>query len=217
MDSSLFFELFTQADHFLVTIATNYGALIYVVMFSIFFLETGVVVMAFLPGDSLLFVAGAVTATGVIDPWILSAVVIVGASLGNTTNYMIGNWLGQKIYHENFAWIDRTALDKTHAFYLRHGGKTVFLSRFIPIVRSFAPLVAGAGSMPKGHFQFYSVTGAVAWGAGLIWAGNLFGNIPFIKDHLTTILILGISCALVPTALIALWKFATSRRKNPPA
>ena len=214
MDWSLLPELFTHTDHFLVTVATRYGIMIYVVMFMIFFLETGVVVMAFLPGDSLLFVAGAVTATGVIDPWYLCAVVIVGASLGNTTNYMIGQWLGQKIYEKDYRWLDRKALNKTHVFYVKHGGKTIFLSRFIPIVRSFAPLVAGAGDMPKGYFQFYSITGAVCWGAGLIWMGHLFGNIPFIKNHLTAILLLGISCALVPTVSFAIFKILKAKKSS---
>lgn len=211
MDWSFALELFTHTDHFLTTLATQYGILIYIVIFMIFFMETGIVIMAFLPGDSLLFVSGAISATGVVDPWMLCLAVIAGASLGNLTNYFIGRWLGTKIYNEPKSWIDQDSLKKTHEFYVRHGGKTILFSRFVPIVRSFAPLIAGAGEMNFVHFIFYSLTGAVLWGAGLIWAGHIFGNIPIIKDHLTTILILGISCALVPTLGIGLWKYLKSK------
>ena len=212
MDWSLFLDLFTNVDRFLITIASDYGLLIYFVMFMIFFLETGIVVMAFLPGDSLLFVAGAVTATGAIDPWWLTAVVTLGAILGNTSNFYIGSWLGHKIYDGSISWIDQEALNKTHQFYLMHGGKTVFLARFVPIVRTFAPLIAGAASMPVLRFEFYSITGAFVWVYGLVWAGHLFGNMPFIRDHLTTILLLGISCALIPTMAIALSKYLKKKK-----
>ena len=180
MDWSLFIDLFTNADRFLTTLATEYGILIYVVMFLIFFMETGIVIMAFLPGDSLLFVAGAVTASGAIDPWILTAVVTLGAITGNTSNFYIGR-------------------------------KTIFLARFVPVVRSFAPLIAGAASMPVARFELYSISGAFVWVYGLIWAGHLFGNIPFIRNHLTTILLCGICSALVPTAILATIRFFKRR------
>ena len=212
MDWSLLLDLFTNVDRFLITIASDYGLLIYFVMFMIFFLETGIVVMAFLPGDSLLFVAGAVTATGAIDPWWLTAVVTLGAILGNTSNFYIGSWLGHKIYDGSISWIDQEALNKTHQFYLMHGGKTIFLARFVPIVRTFAPLIAGAASMPVLRFEFYSITGAFVWVYGLVWAGHLFGNMPFIRDHLTTILLLGIGCALIPTMAIALSKYLKKKK-----
>ena len=214
MDWSLFLDLFTQADRFLMTIANDYGILIYIVMFMIFFLETGIVVMAFLPGDSLLFVSGAVTASGAMDPWILATVTTIGACLGNTSNYMIGKWLGRKIYDGSISWIDQTALQKTHAFYESHGGKTVFLSRFVPIIRTFAPLVAGAGDMARSRFQFYSISGGFFWVFGLIWAGYWFGNIPFIKQHLTSILLCGIFFALIPTTILAVSKFLKARKER---
>lgn len=212
MDWSLLLDLFTNADRFLTTIATEYGILIYIVMFLIFFLETGIVVMAFLPGDSLLFVAGAVTASGAIDPWWLTAIVSLGAILGNTSNFYIGSWLGHKIYDGSISWIDQEALNKTHNFYMSHGGKTIFLARFVPIVRTFAPLIAGAASMPVSKFEFYSITGAIAWVYGLVWAGHIFGNIPFIKQHLTAILLCGIGFALIPTTFLALSRFLKRRR-----
>lgn len=214
MDWSLLLDLFTNADRFLTTIATEYGILIYIVMFLIFFLETGIVVMAFLPGDSLLFVAGAVTASGAIDPWWLTAIVSLGAILGNTSNFYIGSWLGHKIYDGSISWIDQEALNKTHNFYMSHGGKTIFLARFVPIVRTFAPLIAGAASMPVSKFEFYSITGAIAWVYGLVWAGHLFGNIPFIKQHLTAILLCGIGFALIPTTFLAISRFLKKRRDN---
>ncbi|MEG1832478.1 MAG: VTT domain-containing protein [Burkholderiaceae bacterium] len=208
-------DLFVNADRFLINVANNYGALIYLTLFAIFFSETGLVVMAFLPGDSLLFVAGAVAATGAMDVGVLMAVVIIGASLGNTLNYYIGRWLGRKIYDGSIGWIDQAALKKTHDFYDRHGGKTIMLARFIPIVRSFAPLVAGAAGMPMQRFQFYSIAGAVLWIMSLVGGGYLFGNIPFIKQNLSLILVVGILAALGPISLAALvrwWKLRRAAR-----
>lgn len=205
-------DLFTHADRFLINIATNYGVLIYLTLFAIFFSETGLVVMAFLPGDSLLFVAGAVAATGAMDVGVLMAVVILGAALGNTLNYYIGRWLGRKIYDGSIRWIDQAALKKTHDFYDRHGGKTIVIARFIPIVRSFAPLVAGAAGMPLNRFQFYSISGAVLWIVSLVGGGYLFGNIPFIKDNLSLILVVGILAALGPLTLAALFRWWKLRR-----
>lgn len=208
----LVMELFTNADRFLINIAQNYGVLIYLTLFAIFFSETGLVVMAFLPGDSLLFVAGAVAATGAMNPLVLMLVVILGAVLGNTLNFYIGRWLGRKIYDGSIPWIDQTALQKTHDFYQRHGGKTIVLARFIPIVRSFAPLVAGAAGMPVRSFELYSIGGAVLWIVSLVGGGYLFGNIPFIKDNLSLILIVGILAALGPVTLGALWHWWKRRR-----
>lgn len=208
----LVMELFTNADRFLINIAQNYGVLIYLTLFAIFFSETGLVVMAFLPGDSLLFVAGAVAATGAMNPLVLMLVVILGAVLGNTLNFYIGRWLGRKIYDGSIPWIDQTALQKTHDFYERHGGKTIVLARFIPVVRSFAPLVAGAAGMPVRSFEIYSIGGAVLWVVSLVGGGYLFGNIPFIKENLSLILIVGILAALGPVTLGGLWHWWKRRR-----
>lgn len=142
----LIVELFTNADHFLVSIATDYGTLIYIAMFVIFFLETGIVVMSFLPGDSLLFVAGTVAAAGTASPWLIMLAVILGAIFGNSLGYATGKWLGNRIYDGSIHWIDAKKLEHAHSFYLSHGGKTVVLARFVPIVRAFAPLVAGAAA-----------------------------------------------------------------------
>lgn len=205
-------DLFTHSDRFLVHVAQNYGALIYLTLFAIFFSETGLVFMAFLPGDSLLFVAGAVAAAGAMNVWILMPVVILGAILGNTLNFYIGVWLGRKIYDGSIGWIDQGALLRTHIFYEKHGGKTIVIARFVPVVRSFAPLVAGAAGMPAARFQLFSITGAVLWIVSLVGGGYLFANIPLVRDNLSMILILGILAALGPISLVALVRWWKLRR-----
>ena len=152
-------DLFQAADRFLVAIVERNVVLVYVTLFLIFFSETGLVVMAFLPGDSLLFVAGAVSALPAaqakgLNVHLLAGLIIVGAVLGNTLNYFIGAWLGKKVYDGTIGWIDQAALKKTHDFYERYGGITVMIARFVPLVRSFAPLVAGASAMDFRKFQF---------------------------------------------------------------
>lgn len=199
-------DLFSAMDRFLLAVAGQYGAWVYATLFLIFFSETGLVFMAFLPGDSLLFVAGAVAAAGVMDVWVLMLVIFVGAVLGNTCNYYIGRWLGHKVYDGTIKWIDPVALKKTHDFYERHGGKTLVLARFTPVVRSFAPLVAGAGEMDVARFQFFNVAGAALWVVSLVGGGYLFGNVPFVKDNLGIILVVGIAAVLGPIALAAAWR-----------
>lgn len=201
-------DLFNAMDRFLVSIVEHNVLMVYGMLFAIYFAETGLVFMAFLPGDSLLFVAGAVSALpqvqakGLNVHWLV-LIVIAGAVLGNTLNYKIGAWLGKKVYDGSIRWIDQDALKKTHDFYERHGGKTVMIARFVPVVRSFAPLVAGASGMDWRRFQFFNVLGAVVWVVSLVYGGYLFGNVPFIKDNLGIILILGIAAAVVPITLAA--------------
>ncbi len=204
---NLTLELFRNADQFILHIAQTYGLWIYLVLFAIFFSETGIIICAFLPGDSLLFISGAASATGILNPLALIVIITIGAIVGNTVNYYIGLWLGKKIYDGSISWIDQKALSKTHVFYEKHGGKTVVLARFIPIVRSFAPLVAGAAEMDAVRFELYSGFGALFWVALIVGAGYLFGNIPFIKNNLSLILLVGILCALVPFTLSILIQF----------
>ena len=176
-------------------------------MFLIFFLETGFVVMSFLPGDSLLFVAGTVAASGTTSPWLLMLAVIVGAIAGNTLGYEQGRWLGNRIYSGSISWINEKKLRTAHDFYVKHGGKTILLARFVPIVRAFAPLIAGAAKMNGVRFEIFSAAGAVLWAFLLIGAGYLFGNIPFIKNNLSIILILGMIAAVSGPILVgAVWK-----------
>jgi len=211
-------DLFTAMDRFLLAIVDRNVLLVYVILFGIFFSETGLVFMTFLPGDSLLFVAGAVAAPeGGLDVVVLMAVIIVGAVLGNTLNYHIGAWLGRRIYDGTIRWIDPVALKRTRDFYERHGGKTIVISRFVPIVRSFAPLVAGASGMDRRRFQLHNVTGAVLWVVSLVGGGYLFGQVPLVRDNLGTILVLGIGIVLGPLALAAAWRALKGRVAGRPA
>lgn len=200
-------DLFSAMDKFLLAIVHKNVLLVYVVLFAIFFSETGLVFMAFLPGDSLLFVAGAVSAQQAgLSVWVLMLVITAAAALGNTANYYIGAWLGHKVYDGSIRWIDKAALDRTHEFYEKWGGITLILARFTPVVRTFAPLVAGAGAMEPHKFQFYNLIGAALWVMSLVGGGYLFGNVPFVKENLGIILIVGIAGVVVPLVLGAGWR-----------
>ena len=195
---TLTLELFRNADHFIMYIAQTYGWWVYLVLFMIFYSETGIVICAFLPGDSLLFIAGAAAAAGALNPWLLIVIISLGAILGNTTNFYIGNWLGNKIYDGSIKWIDQQQMAKTQAFFAKHGKLTIVLARFVPIIRSFAPLVAGAAKMNRLNFEVSGTVGAVLWAGIILSAGHLFGNIPLIKDNLSLILVGGIVLGLAP-------------------
>ena len=210
-------DLFRAADRFLVAMVEQNVVLVYVTLFAIFFSETGLVVMAFLPGDSLLFVAGAVSALPAaqakgLNVHLRAGLIIVGAVLGNTLNYYIGRWLGMKVYDGTISWINQDALRKTHDFYERHGGKTVTIARFVPIVRTFAPLVAGSAGMDVYRFQFFNVLGAVIWVTSLVYGGYLFGNLPIIRDNLGLVLFVGLAAAAGPVLLAGAVKFLRMRR-----
>ncbi|MYZ45422.1 VTT domain-containing protein [Schauerella aestuarii] len=209
-----FFNMVLHIDQTFGLWVANYGVWVYLVLFLIVFGETGFVVLPFLPGDSLLFIAGAFGASGHIDPLVLSALLIAAAILGNTLNYYIGRWLGARVFAGHFRFLDRTALMRTHAFYEKHGGKTIVLSRFVPIVRTFAPFVAGAAYMDVLRFQFFNITGAVAWVGGLVAAGYFFGNIPLVKEHLNTIVLLGLGAAVLPLILAGGWKLIKRRQRQ---
>lgn len=199
-------SMILNIDQFLDAWVTQYGAWIYLVLFLIIFGETGLVVLPFLPGDSLLFIAGAFGASGLLDPVLLAGLLIVAAILGNTVNYSIGRYIGPRVFTSNFRFLDKAALLKTHAFYQKHGGKTIVLSRFLPIFRTFAPFVAGVAYMDRTKFQLFNISGAVLWVAGLITLGYFFGNVPIIKDHLNTIVLIGVGAAAIPVVAGALWK-----------
>ncbi len=207
MDFMQFLDMILHVDKTLGIVIAQYGTWIYAVLFAIVFCETGLVVFPFLPGDTLLFVAGAFCASGAMDPWLLMALLIFAAISGNTVNYWIGRAIGQRVFTHEYRWIDRDALRRTHAFYENHGGKTIILSRFIPVVRTFAPFVAGVSDMTFAKFQLFNIVGALIWVVGLVAAGYFFGNIPIIRDHLTTIVLIGVGAAVIPVALGGLWKF----------
>lgn len=206
MDFMQFLDMVMHVDKYLGTFIAEYGTMVYAVLFAIVFCETGLVVLPFLPGDSLLFIAGAFCATGAMNEWILTALLITAAVTGNTVNYWIGQAIGHKVFTHDYRWIDKEALRKTHAFYENHGGKTIVLARFIPIVRTFAPFVAGVSEMTFAKFQLFNFAGAGLWVIGLVAAGYFFGNIPIIRDHLNTIVLIGVGAAVIPVALGALWK-----------
>lgn len=213
MDFLQFFDMMLHVDKYLGTFIAQYGTMVYFVLFAIVFCETGLVVLPFLPGDSLLFIAGAFCATGAMNEWVLMTLLIIAAVSGNTVNYWIGSAIGHKVFTHDYRWIDKDALRKTHAFYENHGGKTIILARFVPIVRTFAPFVAGVSEMTFAKFQFFNVVGAVIWVVGLVAAGYFFGNIPIIRNHLNTIVIIGVGAAVVPLALGGLWKLMRRKRK----
>jgi membrane-associated protein len=207
MDFMQFLDIILHVDKSLGILIAQYGTMIYAVLFLIVFCETGLVVLPFLPGDTLLFVGGAFCATGDINIWWLMGLLVTAAISGNTVNYWIGNAIGQKVFTHDYRWLDKAALHRTHAFYEKHGGKTIILSRFVPIVRTFAPFVAGVSKMTFSRFQFFNISGALLWVVGLVAAGYFFGNIPIIRDHLNTIVLIGVGAAVVPLMLGGLWKF----------
>ncbi|RZI41769.1 hypothetical protein EGT07_16845 [Herbaspirillum sp. HC18] len=206
MDFLQFFDMILHVDKYMGTFIEQYGAMMYAVLFAIVFCETGLVVLPFLPGDTLLFIAGAFCASGAMNAGLLIALLVFAAVSGNTVNYWVGSAIGHKVFTHDYRWLDKDALRKTHAFYENHGGKTIILARFVPVVRTFAPFVAGVSEMTFARFQFFNIAGAVAWVAGLVVAGYFFGNIPFIRDHLNAIVLIGVAAAAVPVALGGMWK-----------
>ena len=187
-----FIDIVLHLDQHLKWLADNYGAWIYLILFLIIFCETGLVVMPFLPGDSLLFVAGTLAATGNMDVHALFALLVLAAFMGDNTNYWIGRYTGPKVFRrEGSRLLNPAHLEYTRAFYDRHGAKTVVFARFLPIVRTFAPFVAGIGRMVYPRFMFYSFSGSVFWIAFFVYGGYYFGNIEFVKKNLTAF-ILGI-------------------------
>ncbi len=198
---SLFIDLVLHLDQHLAALTAAYGPWIYGLLFLIVFCETGLVVTPFLPGDSLLFVAGTIAAAGGMDVHVLIVLLIVAAVLGDGVNYAIGARVGPKVFSDDARFLKREHLDKATAFYLRHGGKTIVLARFIPIIRTYAPFVAGMAKMPYRRFLAFNAGGAVLWVASLTYAGFLFGNLPWVKDNLSLVLIgiilLSISPAIV--------------------
>jgi len=194
-----FIDIMLHLDRHLVGLVDAYGNWIYLILFCVIFAETGFVVTPFLPGDSLLFVAGAVAALGGMDVSWLIVLLLLAAVLGNSVNFAIGRYLGPKVFHwESSRFFNRDALIKTHAFYEKHGGKTLVISRFLPIFRTFAPFVAGIGEMNAIRFTMFNVIGALAWVVSLTLAGYWFGNIPWIKQNLTLVILAIIGISLIP-------------------
>lgn len=196
-------DLFLHLDEYLATIISDYGTWTYGILFVVIFVETGLVVMPFLPGDSLLFAAGTFAALGSLNVWFLIGLMAVAAVVGDAVNYSIGHYLGDRAY--NIKWIKKEYLEKTHAFFEKHGGKAIFLARFVPIVRTFAPFVAGIGKMSYGYFATYNVVGGISWVFIFTLLGYFFGNIPFVKHNFELVIIVIILISVVPM-FVEWWK-----------
>ncbi len=205
-------DLVVHLDDHLQALVANYGAWVYLILFLIVFCETGLVVTPFLPGDSLLFVAGAIAAGGGMNIHLLVLLLFIAAVLGDAVNYSIGHYIGPRLLKDrNSRWLNPRHLERAHAFYERHGGKTIIIARFVPIVRTYAPFVAGAASMPYPRFALYNITGAALWVTSLAYAGYFFGNIPVIKNNLTLVIITIIIVSILPGI------FEYLRHRNRPA
>ena len=201
-------------DRHLGEIIRNYGAISYVILFLIVFCETGLVVVPFLPGDSLLFAAGSFAAIGAFNVVWLLVIISAAAILGDTINYWIGPAASRRVfYSENVRFLNRKHLERTHEFYERHGGKTIILARFIPIIRTFAPFVAGMGRMTYWHFIAYNLIGGIIWPVVFILAGYFFGNLPVVKENFSLVLLIIILLSVMPL-VIEFFRFQMGKKRN---
>jgi membrane-associated protein len=191
-------DLFLHLDKHLNEIIQTYGVWTYVLLFAIIFMETGLVVTPFLPGDSLLFAAGTFAGMGSLNVWILFISLSAAAIIGDTVNYWIGHYIGPRAFSGNIRFLKKEHLDRTHKFYEKHGGKTIILARFIPIIRTFAPFVAGIGAMSYGHFISYNVIGGILWVGLFTFLGYFFGNLPFVQENFAYVVIAIILISVLP-------------------
>jgi membrane-associated protein len=194
-------DLFLHLDKHLDAVVSQYGTWAYLFLVVIVFCETGLVVTPFLPGDSLLFAAGALAAIGSLDVWLLFLLLSAAAILGDTVNYWAGAWIGPRAFSGEVPLLKKEYLDRTHRFYERHGGKTIILARFIPIIRTFAPFVAGIGAMNYPRFISYNVIGGLAWVAAFTYGGYFFGNLAFVKGHFSLIIVAIVIISVLPLAV----------------
>ena len=197
-------------DVHLAEIIRAYGGWTYLILFGIVFCETGLVVTPFLPGDSLLFAAGAFASAGALDPWVLFALLTVAAIVGDSVNYWIGARVGPKVFTEGHRFLNPKHLQRTHEFYERHGGKAIILARFVPIVRTFAPFVAGIGQMTYAKFLMYNVVGGVAWVGLFVSLGYFFGSLPAVEENFTLV----IYAIVVISVLPMVWEFVRARLRT---
>ncbi|MFA4824216.1 MAG: VTT domain-containing protein [Methanoregula sp.] len=196
-------NIFLHLDQNMISVVHEYGMWTYLILFCIIFLETGFVIMPFLPGDSLLFVAGAAAASGIMDLQWLFIAIILGAVLGDTVNYWIGNYIGLHVFLEKFpTLVKKEYIDRTYMFYEKYGGATIFVARFVPLVRTFAPFLAGVGSMHYSRFLFYNVLGAVCWTAGVVLAGYYFGSFTIVKENMSLLIIAVIAMSAITILFI---------------
>ena len=209
-----FIDFILHLDHHLTELVAAYHVWVYVILFLIIFCETGLVVTPFLPGDSLLFALGALAAvdqTGTLNVALLWLMLMFAAIAGNETNFRIGRAIGPRAFSGQFRWLKKEYMDRTQAFYEKHGGKTIVLSRFIPIIRTFAPFVAGVGDMKRTRFAAYNFAGGFLWVTSFIWGGYLFGNVPVIKNNFGVVTILIIVISLLPVV----WELVKPKKVVP--
>ena len=205
-------DIIIHLDKYLNILIQNYGALAYLILFLIIFAETGLVITPFLPGDSLLFAAGTFAALGSLNIYVLFLVLTLAAILGDTVNYSIGKFLGTKAFKKYPRIFKKKYLDRTHHFYEKYGSKTIVLARFVPIVRTFAPFVAGVGRMKYFNFLIYNIFGGILWVALFVFGGFYFGNIPLVKNNFSLAILVIITLSFVPVA-VEVWKHKRNKSK----
>ena len=204
-------DLFLHLDQHLGQLISQYGTWTHLILFLIVFCETGLVVTPFLPGDSLLFAAGTFAALGALDLWLVVLLLIIAAIAGDTVNYWIGAYIGPRAFSGDIRFLRKEYLDRTHAFYEKHGGKTIIMARFVPIIRTFAPFVAGVGAMSYPKFITYNVVGAVLWVGLFVLGGYFFGNISVVRENFTLVILAIIAISVLPIVVEAL----RARRSRP--
>lgn len=211
----LILDIFLHLDEYLIDIIANYGIWTYAILFLIIFMETGFVITPFLPGDSLLFAVGTLAALGSLNIFSVFVLLFIAAVLGDTLNYWIGNRIGPSIFKKDSKYIKKEYLIKTQDFYKKHGGKTIVLARFLPIIRTFAPFVAGIGTMSYAHFIVYNVVGGFLWVALFTFGGYWFGNIPAVKENFETVIVAIIVISVIPIIFEAIkHKFKKEKKVN---
>jgi membrane-associated protein len=201
------FDFLLHIDRYLSVIIQDFGAWSYLILFVVIFIETGLVVTPFLPGDSLLFAAGAFAAVGAFNPVLLFVLMAIAAVAGDTANYWIGHKIGPRVFSGEVKFLKKEYLDKTQAFYEKHGGKTIFLARFIPIIRTFAPFVAGVGKMRYGYFISYNIIGGIVWTALCTFVGYFFGNLPVVKENFSLVIVAIVIISVMP----AVWEVVKAK------
>jgi membrane-associated protein len=212
---NFFLDWILHLDTKLVVLIDTFGVFTYIILFIVIFCETGLVVTPFLPGDSLLFAAGSIAAVAQesINVHLLWVILAIAAVLGDTVNYWIGHFIGPRVFSTKSRWLKKEYLDRTHAFYEKHGGKTILLARFIPIIRTFAPFVAGVGRMSYGYFVTYNIVGGILWTSLFLYAGYFFGNVPFVKDNFSLVIFAIIFISVLP-AVFEAWKARRDSRRE---
>ena len=214
MLTTLLYSLFAL-DESVAALATQYGHWIYAILFLVIFAETGLVVFPFLPGDSILFIAGTVVATAELNIHVLAVVLVAAAILGDTVNYSVGHYIGPKVFERpDSRWFRKRHLQQTQAFYDKYGGVTIIIGRFVPIIRTFAPFLAGVAGMSYHRFLAFNVIGAIGWITSLVYAGYLFGNIPWVKQNLTLIVIAIVIVSVLPAVTTYLRERRSRKRRR---